>query len=442
MKSLGTYALYITAALLVAAVTLLSVIAADAQDTIVLITPTVATTPTAEPVVDMSPIGLLNPSPGEMPVITDALNIDPTRKHGYIITDFSPIYVREGDDAFFRPVAIAEGGVLLDATGVNAQQTWWRVRTTNGEFEGWINAELLILRGDLTDVPVIDRSDMGARLTATFVTFAPQPIFALPEDDDTNVICTILPDEDAAVGRDRSGEFVQIIATCEDGRSVIGFVREEAGGLRNVTQAGLPVATGVPLPMATATVSETEATAAEPSEVVSQPILGANLLTFQEQTVYFQPDVRPANVVCQVPADSYPIIARNNGTSFYLISANCVDGTAVDAWISADAGAFQSDDGDSVPLAVTPQPTPVVGVPEQAARFVTFLPQPLGATPNGDTICVLPPGEYEILARTPRATHYFVVAACDDATVTQGWLPIDTGAFRNPFDEIVPIREP
>jgi hypothetical protein len=428
MKSLGTYALYATGALLVAAGALLGVISANAQNTIVIVTPTAAATATPEPIVDMSPIGLLNPQPGELPVITDALNIDPTRTRGYIITDASPIFVREGDDALFRPVAVAEGGVLLAATGVNEAQTWWRVRTANDAYEGWINAELLILRGDLTDVPVIDRSEMGTRLTPTFITFAPQPVYRTPGDNnEDDLICTIRPDENAAVGRSREGDFFQIIATCQDGRQVVGFIDAEVGGLRNVTDAGLPIAETL-MPML--------------NGFTAQPVIGPSLLTFQEQTVYLQPEAIPFNAVCRIPTNRYPIIARKNTPEFYLISATCVGGDRVDAWIPVAAGAFQNDSDQSVPLAITPQATPIVTVPERAARFLTFLPQPLGAMPDGRTLCEVPPGEYQILARTPRATHYLVVAACEDTTVQRGWLPIDTGAFRNPFDETVPIREP
>ncbi len=399
---------------------------ATAQDIIFTVTPTPdeTATPTTTPVVNMSQVMSINPKPAELPIITDALSIDPTGLHGYVITDFAPVYVREGASVVYRPLAIAQGGVFFDVTGVDEQQTWWRVRTASGQFEGWINAELLILRGDLTDVPVIPESEMGALLPITFVTFVPQPLRTEPGDAFSTIICNALPGEYVILGRDEAGTSFQIAAFCEDGTPTLGFVSAEAGALRNPYSSAVPITGAVFLP----------------NEDNLSNVPGASLLLFQQQTIYESTDIRPRNALCDVAPNRYPIVGRDGATEFYLINAVCLDGVALTGWISADAGAFQTDGVVQVPIAATPMPE-VRSVPPREPRLLTFVPQQLTQTPDGFPICEVVPGEQQILARTADGSHFQVAALCADGVVLIGWLPAEAGAFRNPFESVIPVLE-
>lgn len=396
-----------------------------ADPTIVLITPTLETTATPPPVVDRSPSGVLNPQPAELPILDTTFSIDIARKDGYVITDFTPVYVREGAGVEYRPVAVALGGVFLDATGVNEEQTWWRVRTANGAYEGWINAELLILRGDLTNVPVVTPAEMGDTLPITFVTFAPQPLYRAPVDDESLLLCTIVPDEDALLAQTQTGDFYQIIATCEGGGAQTGWISAEAGALRNPTAEVVPVVLG---PFA-------------PDEDALNRVNGPALLVFRQQTVYTEPRVRPSTAACDIAPNRYPVIARDVPADWYLIRAACLDGTTVDAWIRSTAGAFQNDTALVVPIAVTPTAPNVTPIPADAPRLLTFLPQVVLNAPDGAPVCELDPGEHRIGGVTPGGEFYRVTTTCADGTPVTGWLSAEAGAFRNPTSVSVPVVE-
>ncbi|MEM6530863.1 MAG: hypothetical protein AAF653_21380, partial [Chloroflexota bacterium] len=203
--------------LLIVVVTGLLVLAAagaGAQDTIVLQTPTAAPAATTAPVVDMGPGRPPNPGAGDLPSLGPSFSINPAGLDGYIITNNpGPMFMREGDNISFRPVAVVSGGVSLEATGTNDRQTWWRVRTAGGGFEGWINAELLTLRGDLTAVPVIPDSEKGRMLRATFAVFVEQPLYQTATDA-SPVRCNVAPGEYIIVSIDEGREYYRIRAAC------------------------------------------------------------------------------------------------------------------------------------------------------------------------------------------------------------------------------------
>ncbi|NJL56725.1 SH3 domain-containing protein [bacterium] len=72
---------------------------------------------------------------------------------GYLIVDTSSANLRSGDGPQYTIVGRVSGGTELIVLGVNERRTWWYVQV--GDIRGWINNELIINRGDLTDVPIV-----------------------------------------------------------------------------------------------------------------------------------------------------------------------------------------------------------------------------------------------------------------------------------------------
>ncbi|MEL6148569.1 MAG: hypothetical protein AAFR56_03020 [Chloroflexota bacterium] len=445
--------------LLIVAVTGLLVLAAvaGAQDTIILNTPTAVAPATSAPAVDRSPLVPPNPGAGDVPTLGPSFSVNPANLDGYIVTNNpGPMFMREGDNISFRPVAVVTGGVSLEATGTNEEQTWWRVRTAGGGFEGWINAELLTLRGDLTEVPVIPESQKGRMLMATFAVFVEQPLYRSASEE-SRVLCNVRPGEYIIVSIDEGREFFRIRATCTGGRNVAGYININNGAFRNASGDPVTIAPAPPIrrsapavaPAATQVPGSSSSTSSSGVIVVTSAApavsggIGPSFRTFITQTVYSEDRALPSRAVCQMPAGLYSIVARSNGNDFYLIMATCADGRTVEAWISFENGAFQNETTRAVAIAVTATPDtgPSVNLGPNAVRFVTFITQPVFAAPadNARTVCNIVAAEHRITGQTGGGEFYRLATVCADGRRVTAWIPAEAGAFRNPAQADVPV---
>lgn len=156
---------------------------------------------------------------------------------GYAIVNIENAYLRSGDGPDYEIVALVNGGDRLFVLGRNEAYTWWYVQA--GDIRGWINAELLILRGDLTDVLVVPV--LGELRQPSLFLYQNQPIRVVPVDN-APVVCTVAGNLDyPIVGRSRTAtEWYQIEAIC-DGLVVAGWIKADLGGLRYINNARIPI---------------------------------------------------------------------------------------------------------------------------------------------------------------------------------------------------------
>ncbi len=161
----------------------------------------------------------------------------PLDADGYAIVNTSRLNMRSGDSSQFSIVTILRGGTELFVLGRNSASTWWLV--SDGTNEGWVNAEFIVLRGDLTETTV-EESD-GDILPPTFYTFGNTMTYVTTSTLRSNRLCEVPGDAEYVVlGRNRDGAWFQIEATC-NGQAIIGWVEASQGALRNGTFASVPV---------------------------------------------------------------------------------------------------------------------------------------------------------------------------------------------------------
>lgn len=162
---------------------------------------------------------------------------------GYAVVGAEHQYMRTGDGIEYAANAIVNWGTPLivlgrndDTLPDNSDDLWWYVEV--GGMRGWMKGTLLVLRGDLTDVPVVPvYGELNpARL---YLAFDNSPIYSTPAL--TTRLCT-LPGhlEYEVVGRNRDSSRFQLEATC-DGRTVLGWIHADRGIFRNPGDIAVPI---------------------------------------------------------------------------------------------------------------------------------------------------------------------------------------------------------
>lgn len=154
---------------------------------------------------------------------------------GYAIVNTDNQFLRTGDNPDYTVIGIVDGGTRLAVLGRNEDRSWWYVQV--GGLRGWMSAEFLILRGDLTgirEVPV-----QGSIIAPTlYVGFGGNPVYALPQLG-TATLCTIPGGQEyAIIGRTRGSSWYQVEVIC-NGLGTSGWLPAEQGLVRN--PAGVPI---------------------------------------------------------------------------------------------------------------------------------------------------------------------------------------------------------
>lgn len=158
---------------------------------------------------------------------------------GYGIVNTSFVNLRSGDAVGYSIVGVLPGGtVITEFLGRNQRRTWWFVRV--GDLEGWINGSTLILRGDLTDVPVREVTSTDFIQPTAYIGFTGNVIYS--ELSATGVAICALPGESEfpVVGRNRDSSWYQIEAVC-DGVTVRGWIEASKVSIRNPAALFIPV---------------------------------------------------------------------------------------------------------------------------------------------------------------------------------------------------------
>lgn len=159
-------------------------------------------------------------------------------QEGYAIVDTGAANLRSGPGPQFTRVAIVDGGTRLVVLGHNPAETWWYVQA--GDIRGWIWEDLLILRGDLTEVPIVINE--GELRTPTLYVGYPGNVIYDTVDGNGQVICAAIGRaEFPLVGQSANSNWYLIDATCQDGTVVRGWIWNEAGIVREVAGVPIPV---------------------------------------------------------------------------------------------------------------------------------------------------------------------------------------------------------
>lgn len=159
---------------------------------------------------------------------------------GFLIVNTYALNVRSGPGAQYTILATVAGGDELHVVGRNdGRENWWYVELANGQ-RGWVNNIHVLLRGNLSGAPVI--ANQGVLIQPTlYIGFAGNLIYpSLPHDG--NAVCA-LPgrSEFPIIGRSSQSSYYQIVATCQDGTAVTGWVEAQIGIVRNPAGVEFPV---------------------------------------------------------------------------------------------------------------------------------------------------------------------------------------------------------
>lgn len=162
---------------------------------------------------------------------------------GYLIVNTGALNVRSGPGAQYTVLATVAGGDELDVIGQNdGRENWWFVELANGQ-RGWVNNIHVLIRGDLSDVPVVAHEGILIQPTL-YIGWAGNPIFpSLPHQGAP--VC-YLPgnSEFPIIGRSARSTWYQIVATCNDGSPVTGWIEAQLGIVRNPAGTEFPVTDG------------------------------------------------------------------------------------------------------------------------------------------------------------------------------------------------------
>jgi len=180
------------------------------------------------------------------------LNIDPPRPinpegisrlpaelvggFGFVIANTGSLNIRSGDGPEYTLVGRVVSGTEMIVLGRNDDRSWWFVQV--GEIRGWVNATLVFIRGDLTNVPVVPVE--GQILLPRLYLFSSRGLQLAPLTNALTV-CFIEGDlEYYIVGKNRDGSWFELEANC-GGQTVFGWVPAEAGAIRNDGDLPIPV---------------------------------------------------------------------------------------------------------------------------------------------------------------------------------------------------------
>lgn len=154
----------------------------------------------------------------------------------YLIVDTVTANLRSGDGPQYTIVGQVDGGTNLIVLGRNPARSWFYVRAD--DIRGWINASLVIIRGDLTELPVVP--SRGEIYPPRLYVYSTNPIRLSPSSTSL-VLCSVGGDlEYPIIGQNANGSWFRIRTEC-NGRPVNGWIRSATGALRNSGDLTIPV---------------------------------------------------------------------------------------------------------------------------------------------------------------------------------------------------------
>jgi hypothetical protein len=157
---------------------------------------------------------------------------------GYAVVNTDNLFLRSGDSSRYAVIGIVDGGTSLAVLGRNDDRTWWYVQV--GGLRGWVNAEFLALRGDLTGIPEVP---VLGELTqpSLYVGYSGNPVYTVPLAG-SDWLCTIPGNQEyPLVGRTRGSSWYEIEVPCGDDFFIAAWIPAEMGIVRNPAGLVLPI---------------------------------------------------------------------------------------------------------------------------------------------------------------------------------------------------------
>lgn len=156
---------------------------------------------------------------------------------GYAIVNTDNLSLRTGDGPRYEKVGVLDGGTELIVLGRNNDRSWWYVQV--GGLRGWVSSEFLVMRGNLTDVPVVPVTGQFT-LPNLYVGYSGNAVYELPLPG-AAVACYIPGNLMYPIlGRTSSTAWYEIEATCNGELSDV-WIPAELGIVRNEGDVGIPV---------------------------------------------------------------------------------------------------------------------------------------------------------------------------------------------------------
>ncbi|MGJ3239630.1 MAG: hypothetical protein ACFE0Q_13050 [Anaerolineae bacterium] len=174
------------------------------------------------------------PRPQNLPGIAEA-------QSGYLIVNTSNANLRSCDEPTCTRVGIVSGGDYLIALGTNGasdDRLWWYVQV--GDINGWIWGDLVIGRGDLTDVPVVATAGEVTPPTV-YIGYTGNLIYDVLAQGSQAICAVQSADNYPLLGRNADTSWVWIEAQCIDGTVVQGWMNADNVAIRNTGEVFVPV---------------------------------------------------------------------------------------------------------------------------------------------------------------------------------------------------------
>lgn len=195
--------------------------------------------------VPLSSVALLTPIDGldlsqielqegeELPLVQMSI-VPEIYADGFLIVDTGRLNLRSGDGAQYSIVTSVPGGTELNIIGRNDDRSWWYVEV-NGRV-GWVNAEFVIIRGDLTNVPEEENTE-GDVVPPVFIVYSDSMTYVIRSTLLSNRLCEIAGGvEYPLIARNEASDWFLIQTRCGP-----GWIEGERGAVRNIEVVDVPV---------------------------------------------------------------------------------------------------------------------------------------------------------------------------------------------------------
>lgn len=160
---------------------------------------------------------------------------------GYLVVTTLNANLRSCDQPTCSRVGIVHSSDFLVALGTNGESgdtLWWYVQS--GDIRGWIWGDLVVGRGDLTDLPIIETEGEPAQATV-YIGYTGNPIYDVLGEGSQAICAVQASDNYPLLGRNFDTTWVFIEAQCTDGTTVQGWMNANNVAIRNTGNVFVPI---------------------------------------------------------------------------------------------------------------------------------------------------------------------------------------------------------
>lgn len=187
--------------------------------------------------IDRSPAGVINQP---LPQPENIIGVAETQA-GYLVVNTLNANLRSCDNPTCSRVGIVHSSDFLVALGTNGESgdlLWWYVQS--GDIRGWIWGDLVLGRGDLTDLPIIETEGEPVQATV-YIGFTGNPIYTVLGSGAQGICPIQASDNYPLLGRNFDTTWVFIEAQCTDGTTVQGWMDANNVAIRNTGNVFVPI---------------------------------------------------------------------------------------------------------------------------------------------------------------------------------------------------------